>query len=124
MNAADLNVQLLEAVRLLRESQADLEQRSQDYAHWEQRYRMAKATAYLATSGTVNEREAHAEQAVNEVRYRRDLAEGLKVSGLEAVRSNRAVVSAVQTLAALYRSEAEFDRTGPREEPRWGEGAG
>ena len=115
MNAAELNVQLLDAAHGLRESLNDLEGRSIAYAKAERTYRLAKSTAYLATSGTVNEREAHAEQAINEVRYQRDLAEGLKVSALEAVRSRRAVLSAVQTLANLYREEASFDRTGPQE---------
>ncbi len=124
MNAADLNVQLLDAVAALRESQADLEERSKDYALAEKLYRREKATAYLATHGTVAEREAMAERAINEDRYRRDMAEGLKLSGLEAVRGNRAVLSAIQTLAALYRTEAEFDRTGPQQEnPAWGRGA-
>lgn len=115
MNAAALNTQLLDAADRLRSSLADLETRTVDYAQAEKRYRMAKATAYLATSGTVAEREAHAEQAINELRYQRDMAEGLKVSALEAVRGNRGVLSAVQTLANLYREEASFDRTAPRE---------
>lgn len=112
MNTADLNVQLLDAAEKLRASLADLEQRSIDYAKAERQYRMAKATAYLSTTGTVGEREAHAETAINELRFMRDMADGLKVSALEAVRSNRTVLSAVQTLANLYREEASFDRTG------------
>lgn len=113
MNAGELSIQLLEAVKELRSSQADLEQRSVDYAKAERTYRMQKATAYLATTGTVGEREARSEHAINEFRFQRDMAEGLKVSALEAVRGNRGVVSAVQTLASLYKAEAEFDRTGP-----------
>ncbi len=115
MNAADLNVQLLEAADRLRASLADLEQRSKDYAQAERAYRMQKATAYLATTGTVGEREAYIEKAINDWRYERDLADGLKLSALEAVRGNRGVLSAVQTLANLYREEASFDRTGPSE---------
>ena len=112
MNAAELNVQLLDAAEKLRNSLADLEERSKEYALRERQYRHAKAVAYLSTSGTVGEREARAEEAINEPRYQRDMAEGLKVSALEAVRSNRGVLSAVQTLANLYREEASFDRTG------------
>ena len=115
MNAADLNAQLLDAAKALRDSLAELERRTREHALAEKDYRMAKSTAYLASSGTVAEREARAEDAINEKRYRRDLAEGLKVSGLEAVRANRTVLSAVQTLAGLYRAEADFDRTGPHE---------
>jgi hypothetical protein len=115
VNAADLNVQLLEAADRLRGSLADLETRSVNYAKAERSYRLAKSTAYLATTGTVGEREAHAESAINELRYQRDLADGLRTSALEAVRSNRGVLSAVQTLANLYREEASFDRTGPEQ---------
>lgn len=115
VNAAELNVQLLDAAKALRDSLADLERRTRDFALAEKEYRSAKSVAYLSTTGTVAEREARAEDAINEKRYRRDLAEGLKVSGLEAVRANRTVLSAVQTLAGLYRAEADFDRTGPHE---------
>lgn len=121
MNAADLNLQLLDAADRLRASLADLEERAQQYAFSEKQYRMAKATAYLSTTGTVAEREARAENAINELRYQRDLAEGLKVSALEAVRGNRGVLSAVQTLANLYREEASFDRTGGDQQPQWGQ---
>lgn len=121
MNAAELNTQILSAAQTLRSSLDDLERRSIDYAKAEKAYRMQKATAYLATTGTVNEREARAENAINEFRFQRDMAEGLKVSALEAVRGNRAVLSAIQTLTNLYREEASFDRTGGSEQPRWGE---
>ena len=117
MNAADLNSQLLEAVDILRDSLADLEVRVQVAAKSEREYRQAKATAYLATTGTVAEREANAERAVNELRFHRDMADGLKTSALEATRANRTIVSAVQTLAGMYREEMAFDRTGPREGP-------
>lgn len=113
MNAHDLNTQLLDAVERLRRSQDELEKQVVEYAAAEKRYRAAKATAYLATTGTVAEREARAEKAINEDRFLRDMAEGLKMSALEAVRGNRTVVSAVQTLAGLYKEEAAFGRTGP-----------
>ena len=116
MNAAELNVQLLEAASAVREAQADLEQRVRDFAKAERQYRLAKSTAFLSAEGrNATEREAKAEAAVNELRYQRDLAEGLKVSALEAVRTYRGLVSAVQTLARLYEQEAAFDRTGPQE---------
>lgn len=113
MNAAEINAQLIEAAERLRQSLVDLEERSVAYAKAERTYRMAKATAYLTTTGTVAEREARAEGAINDLRFQRDMAEGLRVSGLEAVRSYRGVLSAVQTLASLSKAEAEFARTGP-----------
>lgn len=113
MNVAELETQLGLAVSDLRASISDLEGRVRTAAEAERVYRMEKSTAYLATSGTVAEREAHAERAINELRFKRDMAEGLKMSGLEALRANKTILSAVQTLAALYREEMGFARTGP-----------
>jgi hypothetical protein len=115
MNAGELNQQLLDAAERLRQSLDDLYQRSVEYASAEQAYRHGKAVAFLSTTGakTVAEREARAENAINDLRYRRDMAEGLKVSALEAVRSNRGILSAMQTLASLSKEEAAFARTGP-----------
>lgn len=113
MNAAQLTEQLLAVVSDLRASMADLYTRSREFAEAEKNYKRAKATAYLASHGTVAEREAHAEEAVNEARYKRDMAEGLKQSALEATRGNRAILSAFQSLAALTRAEAELANYGP-----------
>lgn len=117
MNAATLNTQLLDAVRTLRASMQELQNQSEQYAKKERAYRLGRATALLAVEGgTVSVREAKADQATADLRYERDLAEGLKVSALEAVRSNRGVLSAIQTVVNLYREEAAFDRTGPAEQ--------
>ena len=81
------------------------------YAEAEHRYRSAKAMAYLETeSGTVAEREAHVYAIMGEHRLARDLADGQKVAALEAVRSRRAQLSALQTLIAAHRAEAELAR--------------
>jgi hypothetical protein len=81
------------------------------YAEAEHAYREAKAMAYLETeSGTVAEREAHTYATVGE--HHRDalLADGQRVAALEAVRSRRAQLSALQTLIASHRAEAELAR--------------
>lgn len=113
MNAHELNEKLLAAADDVRGSLDELDRAARAYAKAEQDYRRAKALAYLASTGTVAEREARAENAINESRYARDLAEGLRLSGLEAVRSHRGILSALQTLANVFREEAAFDRTGP-----------
>lgn len=122
MNAHELSMQMLQTVRDLRAAQQDLEQCSREYARAEKAYRLHKAKSYLsAHGGTVAEREAHAETNVidnatlADARFARDLAEGLKVSSLEAVRSHRGVLSALQSLAAVERAEAELARFEPRE---------
>jgi hypothetical protein len=82
-----------------------------EYAEAEHAYRSAKAIAYLETEqGTVAEREAHTYAIMGDLRRARDLADGQKVAALEAVRSRRAQLSAIQTLIAAHRAEAELAR--------------
>ena len=81
------------------------------YAEAEHEYRSQNAMAYLETeSGTVAEREAHVYALVGDFRRRRDLADGQKLAALEAVRSRRAQLSAVQSILSAHRAEAELSR--------------
>ena len=81
------------------------------YAEAEHEYRSQNAMAYLETeSGTVAEREAHVYALVGDFRRLRDLADGQKLAALEAVRSRRAQLSAVQSILSAYRAEAELAR--------------
>jgi hypothetical protein len=81
------------------------------YAEAEHEYRSAHAMAYLETeSGTVAEREAHVYALVGEHRRTRDLADGQRVACLEAVRSRRAQLSALQSVIAAHRAESELAR--------------
>ena len=81
------------------------------YAEAEHEYRERNAMAYLETeSGTVAEREAHVYALVGDFRRVRDLADGQKVAALEAVRSRRAQLSALQSLIAAHRAEVELAR--------------
>ena len=81
------------------------------YAEAEHEYRSQNAMAYLETeSGTVAEREAHVYALVGDHRRRRDLADGQKLAALEAVRSRRAQLSAVQSILSAHRAEAELAR--------------
>jgi hypothetical protein len=85
------------------------------YAQAEHAYRERKSMAYLETeSGTVAEREAHVYAIMGDYRLRRDLADGERTACLEAVRSRRTQLSAIQSLLAAHKSEADFARTGPR----------
>jgi hypothetical protein len=81
------------------------------YAEAEHEYRTRNAMAYLETeSGTVAEREAHVYALVGDFRRLRDLADGQKLAALEAVRSRRAQLSALQSILSAYRAEAELAR--------------
>ena len=81
------------------------------YAEAEHEYRERNAIAYLETEqGTVAEREAHVYAVVGDFRRRRDLADGQRLAALEAVRSRRAQLSALQSILAAHRSESELAR--------------
>jgi hypothetical protein len=81
------------------------------FAEAEHQYRAESAMAYLETeSGTVAEREAHVYALVGEHRRTRDLADGQRVAALEAVRSRRSQLSALQSIIAAHRAESELAR--------------
>ena len=90
---------------------ATLRDASKQYADAEHEYRFAYAKAYLESSGTVGEREAQVYVEVGALRRDRDHADGIRTAAVEAVRSRRTQLSAVQSLLAAQKAEAEFVRT-------------
>lgn len=80
-----------------------------ELAQAEHDYRLAKAQAFAtAPAGTVPEREAHVNSVCAPQRQARDLAEYLRVAALEAVRSRRTQLSALQTLLNAHKAEADM----------------
>ena len=111
MDLEHLTAEAWRLSQLLDKGVAALREAAVEYAEAEHRYREAKAMAYLETeSGTVAEREAHVYAIMGGLRRDRDLADGKKLATLEAVRSRRAQVSALSTLIAAHRAEAELAR--------------
>jgi hypothetical protein len=91
-----------------------LREAATEVAHSEYEYRKAKAIAWQsAPAGTVPMREAWVDAETAGQRQRLDLAEGSRSVALEAVRSRRQQLSAVQSLLAAHKAEADFARTGP-----------
>lgn len=85
------------------------------YADAEAAYRKAKAKAWVdAPDGMLaKEKEAWVDSTTADLRRTRDVAEAMKQAALEAVRSRRSQLSAVQTFANAHREEAGLARTGP-----------
>jgi len=82
----------------------------------ERDYRKAKAEAWVRVKPEdmlAKEKEAWVDAETSDLRYRRDLADGMRQAALEAVRSRRAQLSKVQTFVNAEREEAAFARTGP-----------
>jgi hypothetical protein len=93
-----------------------LREQSQHLAESERVYRRGKSAAWARSAGQemlAKEREAWVDSETADMRYERDLAEGMRQAALEAVRARRTQVSALQSILAAERAEAEFSRTGP-----------
>lgn len=122
MSVDTLTARLVAEVNRLRESQTELENQARNFAGAERIYRMHQAWALLQVDGRNQaERQANAEglehdgRTLSDSRYARDLAEGLRTSAIEAVRGQRQVISALQSLIASERSESELLRYAPHE---------
>lgn len=116
MNLADVPAEMSRLARLLDQGLQAMRDQAREFAEAENAYRLAKAQAWLsAPDGTVPEREAWVGGKTAGERQRRDLADGMRQAALEAVRSRRAQISALQTLVNANREEAAFGRTAPEE---------
>jgi hypothetical protein len=117
----DVHELIAEARRLserIDEGVKALARAGREAAEAERTYRLQKAKAWLQhTDGTVPERQAAVDARVADERYARDLAEAGRLSALEALRSRRQQMSALQSIAAAFRAEAEHSRYGPSEQP-------
>lgn len=74
---------------------------------------IAEATAYLASSGTVAEREAHVKKACHAERRAAHTAQGLRESNKLAINGAMQRLSAFQSLSSAVREEMRFARTEP-----------
>lgn len=118
----EANRELVRLSKALEDRLEYVREKVHEYAGAEAEYRKAKAVAWLnaprrhddGEKVTANEREAIVNAATADERQRRDIAEGLKQAGYEAVRSARQQLSSWQTRVGADRAEAEFARTGPR----------
>ena len=110
-----LSMQMIAAKADLEASMTEHEQRVRESSEADRVARIAKASAYLAASGPVAERQAHVDIATSDAQYRAKLADGLEKSALEAVRSRRQVLSSLQSLASLAKEEVRLATWEPRE---------
>lgn len=79
-----------------------------EYAHAENIYRKAKAVAYLASEGTVQNRQASVDMSCESERLAAHIAEGIKEATHEKVRGIRAQLSAYQTFINGMKAETEL----------------
>lgn len=102
----DLNQKINEGIRQMAEAGARLAQAEHDYR------RLRMELWAKAPKGTVPERQSWVDGEAASMRMLRDLAEFDRDVAREAQRSRRQQMSALQTLLAAHRAEAEFVRVG------------
>jgi hypothetical protein len=109
--------QLDEYVRLLDGALAFGKKAVEERADADEAYKVAHARAFVtakAEGSTDALAKASADLATEGLRKRDNLADGMAQMALEAVRSRRTQVSAVQSKMRGFDAEAAYDRTGPR----------
>lgn len=111
--------------RLIDQGLAAMRDQARELADSESAYRKAKSDAWMVCPNdppgtkpadkdwTSAKREAWVNGQTADLRHRRDLADALRQAALEAVRSRRTQVSALQTLLNAEQEEARFARTAP-----------
>lgn len=108
---------ITEVKRLSRQLDGGLEvlrTTAEEVAKAETEYRKAKALAWVKrTEGTAKQREAQVDADTADLRYKRDVAEGVRRAALESVRARATQISMWQSLLNAHRAEAEFTKTGP-----------
>jgi hypothetical protein len=115
MTPADLMAEAFRLSHLIDAGIQALREQSQALAESERVYRRGKSAAWARSAGQemlAREREAWVDSETADLRYERDLAEGMRQAALEAVRARRTQVSALQSAMAATREEAAFARTG------------
>ena len=116
MNTAEALAEANRLSRLIDAAIDALKNTSVAFAEAEREYRRSKSRAWLeckALDMLAKEKEAWVDAESSDDRYRRDVAEGMRQAALEAVRSRRAQLSALQTFLNAERAEADFARTSP-----------
>jgi hypothetical protein len=86
------------------------------WATKENEYRRAKAVAYLNAEGTIDARKAKVDQVCDEQRLAAHIAEAEREACLEKVRSLRAYLSSLQTLANVTMTEMNM---ASHPQPKW-----
>lgn len=109
MNLFEMTQEMQRLSSLLDSGIQTLATASKDAAQADFELRKATAIAWAeAPKGTVPQREAHVEAETAELKRALDLAEGTRYTALEAVRSRRTQMSALQSLMAAHRAEVEL----------------
>lgn len=111
MDINQLGNEIFRLSALLEKGIASLLDASKRSSHAEHKLRMSVSKAWVeAPKGTVPQREAWVEAQTADEKLELDLADADRYTALEAVRSRRAQLSALQSVMAAHRAEVELAR--------------
>lgn len=114
MNLEDAEVEVHRLSRLLDAGLDVVRSTAEEVASAEREYRKARAVAWVSQiEGTAGQKEANVDSLTADLRYRRDVAEGMRRAALESVRARSTQISLIQSLLRAFTEEASFARTGP-----------
>jgi hypothetical protein len=115
---AELMAEMTRLSKKLDNGIAELARLGHEYGTAEHAYRQARAVALLKAEGkTVGAREAHVDITCSDQMLRVRLAEGMRLAAVESVRSRRAQISALQSIARAVRAEMDLAKHGPDDGP-------
>lgn len=115
---AEFSDEMRRLSRLLDSGLEVLRETAESLAKTEAAYRKAKSLAWVNNpEGTAKEREAKVDADTADLRYERDVADGVRRAALESVRARATQISALQSLLNAHRSEADFAKTRPEDGP-------
>lgn len=126
MNLSEAEAEMRRLSDLIDKGTSEMVAQVRKNAEAERDYRKGRAEAWALSSGELaatkddgekvlaKEREDWVDATTADLRYVRDLADGMVRAAHEASRNRRAQLSMLQTLVNAERSLADFDRTGPR----------
>jgi hypothetical protein len=114
LTLVEIEQEMLRFSHLLDAGLAKLRETAGEYAAADVAYKRAYSEAFLRAEGAGVHREQVAVDASLAEREAVKNLEGLNVAALEAVRSRRTQISALQSLLAAHKAEADFSRTGPQ----------
>lgn len=114
LTSSELHAEMQRIVAQLDQAHSELVRYTRMAANSDSQYKIEWSKAFLRSPAkTEKMRAAEADLETAEQRRQRHLDEGMKVSALEAVRSKRGQLSALQTISNAMREEAALGRTAP-----------
>lgn len=106
ISQVDVEDEIIRLLNLLESETEAFEKLAEDAARKEAMYKSQWAKAYLTSTGSIKEREAHADWALSDIALHHKIAEAMVKSKREKLSSLKTQVDALRTLSANVRAQS------------------